>query len=76
MLRGKRARLRSFDAPLAARSRALHYLTNNNYKLSADVRHHLSKWSTAIGLCDEAAARKGIEWMRERYREAGQTPRF
>ena len=41
MLRGKRARLRSFDAPLAARSRALHYLTNNNYKLSADVRHQL-----------------------------------
>ena len=77
MLRGKRARLRSFDAPLAARSRALHYLTNNNYKLSADVRHQLIEVVNGyIGLCDEAAARKGIEWMRERYREAGQTPRF
>jgi hypothetical protein len=29
-----------------------------------------------IGRCDEDAARTGIEWMRERYREAGQTPRF
>jgi hypothetical protein len=77
MLRGKRARLRSFDAPLAARSRALHYLTNNNYKLSADVRHQLIEVVNGyIGLGDEAAARKGIEWMREQYREAGQTPRF
>jgi hypothetical protein len=77
MLRGKRARLQSFDALLAARSRALHYLTNNNYKLSADVRHQLIEVANGyIGLCDEAASRKGIEWMRERYREAGQTPRF
>jgi hypothetical protein len=29
-----------------------------------------------LGRCDETAARAGIEWMRERYREVGQTPRF
>ena len=29
-----------------------------------------------IGRCDEDAARAGIEWMRERYRERGQTPTF
>ena len=76
-MRHRSRRLRSFDAPLAARSRALHYLTNNNYKLSADVRHQLIEVVNGyIGLCDEATARAGIEWMRERYREAGQTPRF
>ena len=75
MLRGKRARP-SFNAPLAAQNRALHYLTSG-YKLSADVRHQLIEVVNGyIGLCDEAAARAGIEWMREQYREAGQTPRF
>jgi hypothetical protein len=29
-----------------------------------------------LGRCDETAARAGIEWMRERYREVRQTPRF
>jgi hypothetical protein len=33
-------RLRTLDVPLAARNRALHYLTNG-YKLSADVRRQL-----------------------------------
>jgi hypothetical protein len=76
MLRGKRARLRSFDVPLAAQNRALHYLTSG-YKLSGDVRHQLIEVVNGyIDLCDEATARAGIEWMRERYREAGQTPRF
>ena len=28
------------------------------------------------GRCDEDAARAGIDWMRERYRAGGQTPRF
>ena len=62
--------------PLAARNRALHYLTNG-YKLSADVRRQLIEVVNGyIGLCDEDAARAGIEWMRERYRAAGQTLRF
>jgi hypothetical protein len=29
-----------------------------------------------IGRCDEDGARAAIERMRERYREAGQTPRL
>jgi hypothetical protein len=29
-----------------------------------------------IGPCDVAAARIGLEWMRERYRGRGQTPPF
>jgi hypothetical protein len=29
-----------------------------------------------ISRCDEDAARKGMEWMRERYRAVGETPRF
>ena len=28
------------------------------------------------GLFDEKAARAGMEWMRERYRELGQAPKF
>ena len=76
MLRSKRARLRSLDVTLPARNRALHYLANG-YKLSADVRRQLIEVVNGyIGLCDEDAARAGIEWMRERYREVGQTPRF
>ena len=75
MLR-KRARLRSLDVPLAARNRALDYLAKN-YRLSDDLRYQLTEVVNGyIGPCDEDAARAGIEWMRERYREAGQKPRF
>jgi hypothetical protein len=31
----------------------------------------ITKWSIASGGCDEDAARKGMEWMRQRYRERG-----
>jgi hypothetical protein len=75
MLR-KRARLRSLDVPLPARNRALHYLANTD-RLSADLRHQLTEVVNGyIGRCDDDAASKGIEWMRERYRAAGQAPRF
>jgi hypothetical protein len=48
-----------------------------NYRLSDDLRNQLTEVVNGyIGRCDEDAARTGIEWMRERYREAGQTPRF
>jgi len=58
------------------RNRALHYLANS-HKLSADLRHRLTKVIEGyIGRCDEDAARAGIEWMRERYRAAGEAPRF
>ena len=76
MLR-KRARFRSLDVPLPARNRALDYLANRRHTLSDDLRYQLTQVVKGyIGRCDEDAARAGIEWMRERYREAGQTPRF
>jgi hypothetical protein len=76
MLR-KRARLRSLDVPLPARNRALDYLANRRHTLSDDLRYQLTEVVNGyIGRCDEDAARAGIEWMRERYRDNGETPRF
>ena len=77
MLR-KRARFRSLDVPLPARNRALDYLANaHKHRLSDDLRYQLTQVVEGYtGRCDEDAARAGIEWMRKRYREAGQTPRF
>jgi hypothetical protein len=58
------------------RNRALHYLAHE-HRLSDDLRHQLTEVVNCyLGRCDETAARAGIEWMRERYREVGQTPRF
>ena len=77
MLRSKRGRFRTLDVPLAARNRALDYLANRRHTLSDELRYRLTQVVEGyIGRCDEDAARAGIEWMRERYREAGQTPRF
>jgi hypothetical protein len=57
------------------RVRALHYLANE--KLSDELRYRLAQCVDCyIGRCAEDAARAGIEWMRERYRAAGQTLRF
>jgi hypothetical protein len=76
MLRSKRARLRTLDVPLPARNRALHYLAHED-RLSDDLRRQLTEVVNGyVGRCNEAAARAGIEWMRERYRAVGQTPRF
>ena len=75
MLR-ERSSLRRFDTPLAARNRALHYLAHES-KLSDDIREQLTQVVHGyVGSCDPVAARKGIEWMRRRYRDLGQTPRF
>jgi len=75
MLRSKRARFRSLDVP--ARNRALDYLANRRHTLTDDLRYQLTQVVEGyIGRCDEDAARAGIEWMRERYRAVGQTPRF
>jgi hypothetical protein len=77
MLRSKRARLRTLDVPLAARNRALDYLANRRHALGDELRYQLTQVVDGyIGRCDEDAARAGIEWMSERYREAGQPPRF
>jgi hypothetical protein len=41
------------------------------------VRKQLTEVVLAyIDLCDEDAERAGMEWMRERYRARGETPRF
>jgi hypothetical protein len=72
----KRSRLRRLEVPVYARNHALHYLAGS-YKLSDDLRHQLTQVVHGYtGRCDEDAARKGMEWMRARYRELGQTPTF
>ena len=76
MLSRNRVPLRLFDVPLAARNRALHYLAHET-KLSEEVREQLAQVVHGyVGPCDPVAARKGIEWMRARYRAVGQVPRF
>jgi hypothetical protein len=68
--------LRRRIIPLGARNSALHYLANND-KLSDERRRQLSEVVYGhIGSCDEDAARKGMEWMREQYRARGKTPTF
>ena len=65
-----RKRIRELDIPLWARNRALHYL-------AGELRHQLTQVVHGYtGRCDEDTARKGMEWMRARYRELGQTPPF
>ncbi len=71
-----RKRIREPYIPLWARNRALHYLAGS-YRLSDDIRHQLTQVVHGYtGRCGEDAARKGMEWMRARYRELGQTPPF
>jgi hypothetical protein len=49
----------------------------NRRRLSDDVRYQLTQVVEGYtGRCDEDAAQVGIEWMRQQYRAAGQTPRF
>jgi hypothetical protein len=61
-----------------AHDRALCYLARRKQlKLSPVVRKQLTEVVLAhIGLCDEDAARAGMEWMRDRYRAVGKTPTF
>jgi hypothetical protein len=71
-----RQRIRRLDIPLWARNRALHYLVGS-YRLSDELRRQLIEVINGYtGPWDEDAARKGMEWMREQYRERGETPRF
>jgi hypothetical protein len=75
MLR-ERTSLRRFDVPQAARNRALHHLAHER-RLSVEVRRQLIEVVNGyVGLCDVNEARKSIDWMRERDRARGQTPRF
>jgi hypothetical protein len=55
---------RELLVPLWARNRALHCLAGS-YKLSDELRHQLTQVVHGYtGLCEEGAARKGMEWMR------------
>ena len=69
-----RKRIRELDIPLWARNRALHLA---NERQSDELRYRLGQVVEGYtGGCDEEAARAGMEWMRERYRAMGKTPRF
>jgi hypothetical protein len=61
-----------------ARDRALHYLARQNgFNLSPTTRKQLTEVVEGYtGRCDEEAARLGIEWMRDKSRARGETPRF
>jgi hypothetical protein len=57
-------------------NRALHYLVGS-YKLSDETRQQLIQVIHGYtGPSDGETARKGMEWMRQQYRAAGETPRF
>ena len=79
--RGKRADPRPrprFYVSKFAHDLALPYLAGRDeFHLSPVVRKQLTEVVHGyIGRCDEAAARLGIEWMRDRYRARGEAPRF
>jgi hypothetical protein len=61
-----------------AHDAALHFLARPKaYGLTDAVGHDLTEVVEGYtGKCDEAAARRGMEWMREHYRRKGETPRF
>lgn len=63
---------------LAAHARALHYLARlDESPLPEAVRLDLIQTVEAyIGGGDLVAARRGVEWMRDQFREAGETPPF
>jgi hypothetical protein len=66
---------RRLEVSRLAHNRALHYLANHG--LTDDQRSQLTEVVLGhIGRCDEPQARAGLEWMRERYRNRGETPPF
>jgi hypothetical protein len=55
--------------------RAPHYLAD--HPLTEDERAHLTEVVHGYtGPCDVVAAREGLAWLRERYRESGEQPPF
>jgi hypothetical protein len=63
-------RTRRFSTDHFQRDRALHFLAHSKeYKLHREpVRRSTEVVKGFTGRCGEAAARGGIEWMREHYR--------
>jgi hypothetical protein len=73
-----RTRSRRLEASRGAHNKALHYLARaREYRLSDLVKYQLIQVAEAYtGRCNEAAARAGIEWMREQARKQGERPTF
>lgn len=61
-----------------AHDAALHFLARpKKYGLTDAIRKNLAEVLEGYaGRCDETAARRGMEWMREHYRWKGETPQF
>jgi hypothetical protein len=68
-------RRRGLKITVLAHNRALHYLAS--HPLTADERAQLTEVAHGYtGPCDILAAREGLAWLRERYRERGEHPPF
>jgi hypothetical protein len=51
---------------------ALHYLARwREYELSPAIRNQLTEVVLGTGRCDEEAARRGMEWVREQCQRSG-----
>ena len=63
-------RRRQLEITVLAHNQALHYLAN--HPLTEDERAQLTEVVHGYtGPCDVVAAREGLAWLRERYRERG-----
>ena len=73
-----RPRTRRLEVSRFAHNKALHYLARQReYRLSDLLRQQLTQVVEGYtGHCDEEAARRGIEWMREQARRKGERLRF
>jgi hypothetical protein len=73
-----RKRPRRLEVSRFAHNQALHYLARpQQYRLSDLVRQQLTQVVEGYtGRCDEDAARRGIDWMRNQVRARGETPWF
>src|SRR5262245_53290362 len=68
-------RRRRLEIAVLARNLALHYLAN--HPLTDDERAQLTEVVHGYtGPCDVIAAREGLAWLRERYRERGERAPF
>ena len=68
-------RRRRLEISPLAHNQALHYLAN--HLLTEDERAQLTEVALGyIGPCDVVAAREGLAWLRERYREGGERAPF
>jgi hypothetical protein len=71
-------RPRRFEVSQFAHRKAIHYLAHpREYRLSELVKYQLIQVTEGYtGRCNEAAARAGIEWMREQARKRGERLTF